>query len=906
MSLLIASVTAQNLMQDAHFRRVFLEKQAKRAAIFALKVAVARLQEAAGPDNAISAKKSNIYDKIPSEEDIIGVWHVTKDETQYTTKFTRWLASDYDSGNLRGMQKISQERSRTVVNQSQWNFAIQDESQKIDLSLQNETKDNYVQYLCPQCSGYEEITTILMQKKQDPCKCKNLDFLEQIALFDENLGKKIVNNADTYTLHSYGVLSKLNGLKTDLSTWLSATNFRSNDYIFTGKISMPAPPPTWKFLQSFFHLGNQVSKNGICVSPTYPLYRPQYLADYSQRSLHSLGDDLGIPVYHGVYPIVTQFNFSMSAVIIDGKLAVKIRPKFTLWNPYNITLQYSDYQLDVLIFPRNVDSKICLTIRGKSRVPNIADKIDIFPLCSDEIESHLRRMFGMKFSSTFASGEIKMFSLSTNGELDTTRITMAIPDNYDNCFTIKTNMKASDFTEFTISCTDQNGSLNLNWQEFYIRLMHQPSQTVLQEIAQLTPACDQGLAFTFKPEEAEKALLTLSSAMKICSQNDTQTATGIRWLSFANPRAPYINRALFQDPTSILLGLAYIPGNWSWNAKFTTAKTELNLQQLNYLNGLILFDVPSGSHAIPNIAFLRHVNWTPFGYFPCTSLGNADINPYIPTRYIIFQNSSNGIWQSHNMVESLFDYSYLLNEVLFDNFFCSTTGSEKKLTNWRFKLLGDEVTPETMLVRGCFNVHSLSEEAWEAYLCSRKNDSGAIIFPRIYNQNADRCPSFSRYEMRNLAKHIVALIKQRSLFPTLSTFINRELMESDTHCGLLQRAIRNANINHRTCKHYITFSKNKNWFNDAAASGYLEEGLPEVLDQADVLQGIAHFISTRGDTFKIIARGSHANYERSCEAIVQRMPFFANPSENTATDTILSPINKKLGRRFSVILFRWL
>ncbi|MDR2436411.1 MAG: hypothetical protein LBD33_03860 [Puniceicoccales bacterium] len=906
MSLLMASITAQYLVQNAHFRRVFLEKQARRAAMFALKVAVARLQESAGPDNAISAKKSNVYGKIPPEEDDVGVWHVAKNGPQCAVKFMRWLTSDYDSGNPRGTKKISRIRSCAAANQSQWSFTIQDESQKITLSLWDETRDNYMQHLCPQCSGYEEITTILMQRKRDPGECKNMDFLEQISFLDENLGKKIVGNAGTYTLHSYGVLSKLNGLKTDLSTWLSATNFRPNDYIFTGKTSLPAPPPTWKFLQSFFHLGDQVGKNGIGASPTYPLYRPQYLADYSQRSLHSTGDDLGIPTSHGIYPIITQFNFSLSGATIGGKLAIKIRPKFTLWNPHNITLQHTDYQLDALIFPQNLDSKICLTIRGKPRTPNVPDRIDILPLCSDEIEWHLRRMFGIKFSDSFAPGEVKIFSLSTNDELGATRVTTAVSGDYNNCFTIKTDIETSGFTEFIISCTDQNKVVNLNWQEFYMRLTHQSSRAILQEIAQLSPACGQSLAFIFKPEEAEKTLLTLSSSMKVGLLDDAQTGTGIRWLSFANPRAPYVNRALFQDPTSILLGPAYIPGNWSWNAKFTGTNAALDLRQLNYLHGLILFDVPSGNRAIPNVAFLRHVNWTPFGYLPCTCLGNSNSNPYIPTSYTIFRNPSSGIWSSHNLVESLFDYSYLLNEALFDNFFCSTANAAKKLANRRFKLLDGEVAPETMLVRGSFNVHSSSEEAWEAYLCSRKNGNGEIIFPRIYNPNAGKCASFSKYEVRNLAKHIVTLVKQRSLFPTLSAFINRELVENGTQCGLLQRAIFNANINHKTCKHYISFGKNKNWFNDAAASGYLEEGLPEVLNQADVLQGIAHFISTRGDTFKIIARGSHANCEKCCEVIVQRMPIFANSGENAATDTTLSAANKKLGRRFSAILFRWL
>jgi hypothetical protein len=907
MSLLMAATAAHNLMQSAHLRKIFLEKQAKRAATFALKVALARLQEAAGPDCAISVKKSNIYGNIPPDMDSVGVWHTEKNGARCATKFVRWLTPDYNSNDRQHSPKTSEMRSRSAANKSHWNFIIHDESQKVDLSLTDETKDDYIRCLCPQRSGCEKIITALTRKNQDPRECKNVDFLEQIFLFDENLGEEISGNADAYTLHSYGVLSKLDGLKTDLSTWLPATNFQSNDYIFEGTESMPAPPPTWKFLQSFFRLKDQISGSGIRVSPTYPLYRPQYQVDYSQRSLHSLGDDLGVPAHHGIYPIVTQFNFSISAAVVGGKLAIKICPKFALWNPHGVSLQQSDYQLDMLIALHNFNEKICLTIAGKPRTKNTSEKTYTLNLCSDEIECHLRRMFGAKFSGAFSPGEVKTFSMLTGDDLSKTCVTNATTGNYDNCFTVETNLEASDYAEFTVYCTVQSGSLNLGWQNFYIRLMHQPSRTILQEIAQLSPDNNQNLSFTFKPEDVEKLLLTLSFAMKIGSLDDASAATGIRWLSFANPRAPYVNRALFQDPASILFRSSNIPGNWSWNAKFTAGGATLDQRQLNYLDGLILFDVPSRDFAIPNVAFLRHVNWTPFGYLPCTCLGNADPNPYIPTHCTIFQNRTSGIWQSHNAVESLFDYSYLLNETLFDNFFCSTAGAkENRPTNRRFKILDQRVAPENMLVRGSFNVHSQSEEAWEAYLSSRKNDRGEIIFPKIYSSNANKCASFPGYEVRNLAKNIVALVKQRSPFPTLSAFINRELSADGISRGLLQQAILDSNINRKICQHRIAFGKNRSWFNDQSASGYLEEGLGEVLGQADMLQGLAHFISPRGDTFKIISHGSHGGCERRCEAIVQRMPTFVDRSKNAATDTTISGVNKNLGRRFNVVLFRWL
>ncbi|MDR0715321.1 MAG: hypothetical protein LBF25_00850, partial [Puniceicoccales bacterium] len=869
---------------------------------------MARLQEAAGPDNAISAKKSNVYRETTPNSSNVGVWQVFKIDENHSTNFLWWLTSDYNGRDLYNPTNHSEARKCTTTNGLGWSFTIRDESQKIDLSLQDNTDDHYVQLLCPQCSGEKQITTILATKNQNECKCQNIDFLEQFSLFDENLGQQISQDADTYTLHSYGILSSLDGLKTDLSTWLTKTNFQTNDYIFEGKLSLPAPPPTWKFLQSFFNLQNQIGKNEIAVLPTYPLYRPQYSADYSQRTLHNLGPDLGVPTHHGIYPLIAQLSFSISAAVIDGKLAIKMCPKCALWNPYNISLQYTDYQLDTLIFPQNELSKICLTIRGKPNKLNMREIVRTLALCANEIEQYLHPMFGLNFREAFKAGEVKILSLATDTDFALMQRTSAVSGDYDNCFIIKTDILASDYSNFNILCTDQNGSQNLNWQEFYIRLIHPPSQAILQEVAQLTPDNNnQSLAFTFRPNEKEKILLTLSAAMKIGTMEDAQTATGIRWLAFANPRAPYINRAAFQDPSSIFFGKDFISGNWSWKAQFTSNKAALNYHQLNYLNEMVLFDVPNCDYGILNIAALQHVNWTPLGYLPNVCLGNSSANPYLSSRYTIFQNAPGGTWQSHCKVESLFDYSYLLNQVLFDHFFCSTLNlTEDKLVNQRFKILHGKVKPENLLVKGSFNVHSTSPKVWEAYLASRANVHGEIIFPRICNVNRNKYLPFPRHYVQNLAQDIVALIEQRSLFPTLSAFINRQLTDNDTTCGLLQEAIFNSNINHRTCKHYVSFKKNKSWFNDRAASGYLEEGLPNVLSQADILLALAHFISVRGDTFKIITQGTNRNYTRRCEAIVQRMPTFVNPKENRDIDTSLSTVNRKLGRRFNVILFRWL
>jgi hypothetical protein len=69
---------------------------------------------------------------------------------------------------------------------------------------------------------------------------------------------------------------------------------------------------------------------------------------------------------------------------------------------------------------------------------------------------------------------------------------------------------------------------------------------------------------------------------------------------------------------------------------------------------------------------------------------------------------------------------------------------------------------------------------------------------------------------------------------------------------------------------------------------------------------MAHFIAVRGDTFKVVAAGSCGAIEKRCEATVQRFPEFVDPGGNAPGDKILSAVNGTLGRRFAVVLFRWI
>jgi len=95
--------------------------------------------------------------------------------------------------------------------------------------------------------------------------------------------------------------------------------------------------------------------------------------------------------------------------------------------------------------------------------------------------------------------------------------------------------------------------------------------------------------------------------------------------------------------------------------------------------------------------------------------------------------------------------------------------------------------------------------------------------------------------------------------------------------------------------------------------GYRSTGIPGWLTQADVLQVIGPSITNRSDTFRIRAYGESLDASGNtlakayCEAIVQRVPDYVDPSNAPSErGTSLTTPNKTYGRKFTISSFRWL
>ena len=263
------------------------------------------------------------------------------------------------------------------------------------------------------------------------------------------------------------------------------------------------------------------------------------------------------------------------------------------------------------------------------------------------------------------------------------------------------------------------------------------------------------------------------------------------------------------------------------------------------------------------------------------------------------------------------------------------------------------LTAAAVRVEGLFNINSTSVEAWKAILGAlrehpvvTRNTTGRET---VTTTNAATTPvsnlissedliargtgnvdikdpaqwvgrrTLSDAEIDGLARALVREIRKRGPFLSLADFINRrpgadrELAEA----GPLQSALdtEEAGIN----RAYLGGARavpdvvaNRYPFPEAEA-GAAAYGAPGIVKQADILTPIAPILSARSDTFIIRTYGESVSGGKVvarawCEAVVRRRPEFIDSRD--APDTIAaglqSQLNRRYGRRFEVVSFRWL
>lgn len=177
-----------------------------------------------------------------------------------------------------------------------------------------------------------------------------------------------------------------------------------------------------------------------------------------------------------------------------------------------------------------------------------------------------------------------------------------------------------------------------------------------------------------------------------------------------------------------------------------------------------------------------------------------------------------------------------------------------------------------------------------------------------------------------LAREVVEEVRERGPFLSLSEFVNRQLSSGKLAlAGAIQAALNELeaddglnpfealeDLSSRSLGAPDRAGEAEYQF-PAAAEGYSSYGMPGWTRQADVLRPLAPVLSVRDDTFTIRAYGDARDADGRilaravAEAVVRRTREFVDPVDDAGMTSVpTSPANRRFGRRFELVAFRWL
>lgn len=458
-------------------------------------------------------------------------------------------------------------------------------------------------------------------------------------------------------------------------------------------------------------------------------------------------------------------------------------------------------------------------------------------------------------------------------------------------------------------------------------------------------------------------LLHTASVLKATHQN----SQNIRPLISANIRSPnseYDSWAVappgstVSSPERIGWGLRGILYTWETGGGVNPVLDDSRLWEAedDSQNRIILFHIPR--EQLFSVGDFQHMDPAFTSIAPSYAVGNSFASPWVPSDRERIERSASG-----SQVPWLFDFSYELNEVLWDRYFFSTwmrpefikeipeaapVDTQSGPANPRLVPLADSFGMNTlddrqiagqMLIDGPFNINSTSVEAWKAVL-SGLNQQEIQFFDPV-DQGSRRSEALSNPlfrspypsgdsnafwrgfrelsvdEIDRLARNIVAEIKRRGPFGSLGHFINRTLAplaNSDSLRGPLQQAIDETVVNDLSWSPFEVSSDTGNTYFQEAALGRRASGGPGYITQADILRILGPILTTRSDTFVIRSYGdvggdwdgsdSAPRAQAWVEAVVQRLPNWVG--EEALPHAEAGQIGQRFGRGFRIVSVRWL
>ena len=491
--------------------------------------------------------------------------------------------------------------------------------------------------------------------------------------------------------------------------------------------------------------------------------------------------------------------------------------------------------------------------------------------------------------------------------------------------------------------------------------------------------------------------------------NEDQFMFTTRWIAQGNMRATRTGRTIRDQKFNVLFiatsGMTAQNVKWQkFNAASSTPERISAGSGFDSINGttavdVMLFEFPYEDQDLFSIGQLQHANLSFFGSYPSYPIGNSLADYHLHNKHPnqigyqltrIDEITTDNNYSLRRDMNAYYDISYLLNRTLWDQYYFSTvpaTGTvPDALPNTRYQrhsnsidLQDPDKSAAALVMAGGFNINSTSEQAWRAVLGGGKQldftpenaDSGSnpeldASFPRFSRPYGDNDPddpwkgyrTLDENQIAQLARNIVAEIRNRGPFVSVADFVNRRLYDNpNTDDGAPQAT--DASWEHENFKGPLQAAidrtetgifaandagPNTFWQEDELATGdgskhnqnsqytnaydksMLEGGdspsspvgnrsafAPKYITQADILAKIGASLSARSDTFTIRTYGETVNPVTNvvdgqawCEAVVQRLPEFVDDSLEAHEAPADGSINQTLGRKFKIISLQWL
>jgi hypothetical protein len=287
---------------------------------------------------------------------------------------------------------------------------------------------------------------------------------------------------------------------------------------------------------------------------------------------------------------------------------------------------------------------------------------------------------------------------------------------------------------------------------------------------------------------------------------------------------------------------------------------------------LTLFDVPR--RPVESMGQYQHAMLSWLSHQPTYPFGNSLPDPHVPRSGVIARYNDSGETRTY------MDYSWLINDTLWDDYFLSTIDpyvdtAETRLRPQRNRFVelddtvvynrGDSATPDeevnysesagNLLLRGAFNINSTSVEAWKTVISTLSNDGITTYDPESASSGTTGSLDYPFYrhslplggedtawtggprnlsdaEVTALAEYIVDEVKLRGPFLSISDFVNRRIgADSDDRSlmGGLQSALLEleANTSFANDLVYDTAALDSDFSTSPGAPAYWDENLPQ-------------------------------------------------------------------------------